>query len=667
MPILAASNLALSYGDDVILQGCALSIEPQERVAIVGANGTGKSSLLKILAGVLQPDAGEVNRQRGARIAYLAQTPEVPEGVTLREHAAEAFEELSRLHHQLEAVFEKLGDATGEAMQKLLAEQARLESRIQAAGGYAVDHRIDEVLHGLGFVDAQFTLPVAKLSGGQRARLALARALLTEPDVLLMDEPTNHLDVHGRIWLEEFLVDTFKGAVVLIAHDRSVLKRVAQRVAEVERGRVITYPGGYDAFRTLRVDRLRTQMEAWERQQTKFRQEQAFIDKYKAGQRAKQARGRESRLERARADSTIERPVELAVFEPSIPPAPRTGDVVLTASGLAMEFPRDDGSTLTLFRDLDIKISRGERWGIVGPNGAGKSTLVECLLGRREPTAGAVKHGSGLKVGYFSQSRDDMDPELTVPRYIQRTVARIADEDEGPDRPRTLSEQESRDLAGAFLFSGDRQEAPLFEMSGGEKARAALAGLLACGRNVLVLDEPTNHLDIPSAERLEAMLSPATAKKRGAFEGTLIIVSHDRALVDAVCDNLLVFDGRGGVKVFLGNWSRWLESRAPAASSTRNGAAPKKPERSASTNARTPTTNGSARPKPGKSKYSWMSVDALEERIAELEGAVAGLDRTLDDPEIWKDAVRAAGINAERDGAKAELDALESEWLNRVG
>ncbi|MEQ8316123.1 MAG: ABC-F family ATP-binding cassette domain-containing protein [Phycisphaerales bacterium] len=663
MPVLAVANLDLSYGDDVILRGCSLSVEPRERVVIVGPNGTGKSSLLKIMAGVQKPDAGEISLQRGARIAYLAQDPKIERGVTLREHAAGAFEELATLHRQLEDVFHKLADAEGDDLQRAMAEQARLEERIQASGGYNVDHRIDGVLHGLGFRDAQFSLPVEKLSGGQKARLALARALLTEPDVLLMDEPTNHLDVHGRIWLEDFLVETFKGAVVLIAHDRSVLSRVAQRIVELERGRVISYPGGYTAFRTLRADRLRTQMEAWERQQTKFRQEQAFIDKYRAGQRAKQAKGRESRLDRARESSTLEKPVELAVFKPSLPPAPRTGDIVVKATGLTMRYPRDDGSMLTLFEGLDVTISRGERWGVVGPNGAGKSTLVECLLGKREPTAGQVKHGAGLKVGYFSQGRGDMDPMTTVPRHIQRVVARLAEAEDGPDKPKLLSEQESRDLAGAFLFSGDRQEAILGDMSGGERARAALAALLACARNVLVLDEPTNHLDIPSAERLEAMLERSKDKKSGTFDGTLIVVSHDRTLVDAVCDHLIVFDGKGGVSLHLGGWSDWLAGGA------RSISAPEPVQRPASTpppppppTAPTPTV----RSKAGKSKYSWMPVEAIEEKIQELEGQIARIDVKLDDPEIWKDAIKAAEINASRDDLKAELDALETEWLGRV-
>lgn len=658
MPVLAVANLDLSYGDDQILRGCSLSVEARERVAIVGANGTGKSSLLKIMAGVQKPDAGEVSLQRGARIAYLAQDPKIDRGVTLREHAAGAFEELAALHRSLEAVFHKLADARGEDLQKAMAEQARIEERIQASGGYNVDHLIDGVLHGLGFADAQFALPVEKLSGGQRARLALARALLTEPDVLLMDEPTNHLDVHGRIWLEDFLVDTFKGAVVLIAHDRSVLSRVAQRIVELERGRVISYPGGYDAFRTLRVERLRTQMDAWERQQTKFKQEQAFIDKYRAGQRAKQAKGRESRLDRARDTSTIEKPVEMAVFQPSLPPAPRTGDIVVKATGLTMEFPREDGSTLKLFEDLDITISRGERWGVVGPNGAGKSTLIECLLHKREPTAGQIKHGAGLKVGYFSQSRADMDPMTTVPRHIQRVVARLAEAEEGPDKPRTLNEQEARDLAGAFLFSGDQQEALLGDMSGGERARAALAALLACARNVLVLDEPTNHLDIPSAERLEAMLERGEGKKSGTFDGTLIVVSHDRTLIDAVCDHLIVFDGKGGVSLHMGGWSDWLAGGARSLSAPEpvKRAAPPPP----------PPPAPAPKPKASKSKYSWMPVEDIEQKIQELEGEVSRIDAKLDDPDIWKDAIRAAEINAKRDELKAELDALETEWLGRV-
>lgn len=657
--MLAVSNLELSYGDAIILKGCTLSVESRERIAIVGPNGTGKSSLLKIMAGVQQADAGEVSLQRGARIAYLAQDPEIDRGVTLRQHAAGAFEALGRLHAKLESVFERLGDASDDSLEKLLAEQARLEAQIQAAGGYAVDHRIDEVLHGLGFGDAQFSVPVAKLSGGQRARLALARALLTEPDVLLMDEPTNHLDVHGRIWLEDFLVDSFKGAVVLIAHDRSVLSRVAQRVVELERGRVISYPGGYEAFRTLRADRLQTQLEAWERQQTKFRQEQAFIDKYRAGQRAKQAKGRESRLDRARESSTIEKPVELAVFKPSLPPAPRTGDIVIKAKNLAKRYPRDDGSMLTLFEGLDITISRGERWGVVGPNGAGKSTLVECLLNKLEPSDGDVKQGSGLKVGYFSQSRADMDPMTTVPRHIQRVVARLADTEDGPDKPKLLSEQEARDLAGAFLFSGDQQQSLLGDMSGGERARAALAALLACARNVLVLDEPTNHLDIPSAERLEAMLARSEGKKGGTFDGTLIVVSHDRTLIDAVCDHLIVFDGKGGVSQHLGGWSEWLSGSAhamtQAATPQRRVDAPPPPSAPAA-----------PRSKASKSKYSWMPVEALESRIADIEGEVGRVESQLDDPEIWKDAIKAAEINARRDELKAELDDLETEWLGRV-
>jgi energy-coupling factor transporter ATP-binding protein EcfA2 len=245
----------------------------------------------------------------------------------------------------------------------------------------------------------------------------------------------------------------------------------------------------------------------------------------------------------------------------------------------------------------------------------------------------------------------------TVPRHIQRVVARLAETEEGPDKPKTLNEQEARDLAGAFLFSGDQQEALLGDMSGGERARAALAALLACARNVLVLDEPTNHLDIPSAERLEAMLERGEGKKSGTFDGTLIVVSHDRTLIDSVCDHLIVFDGKGGVSLHMGGWSEWLAggARSPAVPEPVKRAAPPPPPPAPA-----------AKPKSTKSKYSWMPVEDIEKRIQELEGEVSRIDVKLDDPDVWKNAIKAAGLNAKRDEIKAELDALETEWLGRV-
>jgi ATP-binding cassette subfamily F protein 3 len=448
---------------------------------------------------------------------------------------------------------------------------------------------------------------------------------------------------------------------------------VVSRIIEVEPipnqgGRLIEYPGNYRDFRKLRAERLEAQRRAWENQQTKFKQEEAYIRKYKAGQRAKQARGRESRLEREKATLTIEKPLNSSSMRLELPRAERTGDIVANVRGLAKAYPNEDGSTRTLFHDLDLSIERGQRWGILGPNGAGKTTLVRCLLGELDADAGSVSLGTKLSVGYFKQSHEAIDPDLTVVRYLQKIVRK-----ECPDQ--LLSEQAARNLAGAFLFSGESQEKELGLLSGGERARAALAGLMASAKNVLVLDEPTNHLDIPSAERLEdALRKPEQDERSDAlFEGTLILISHDRALLDACCDRLIVLDGEGDARAFLGTYSEWhakheaLKTPAPrrnnGAAKSRPGAAPGNPtgDRRGQSPAASP-----AAPKASKSKWSWMRVEQLEEKIAFLEERIGEIDRALDDPDIWTEIDKANALTTERDELKAELEGVEAEWLRKA-
>ncbi|MEZ6243032.1 MAG: ABC-F family ATP-binding cassette domain-containing protein [Phycisphaerales bacterium] len=665
MPILAGTNIAHAYGHDVVLDGVSVSVEPGERVGLVGRNGTGKSTLLKILAGLFSSDSGSVTLQRGARASYLKQDPDLDPDESLRDAAEGAFAELHALHQELESVFEKMGESEGAALEKLLREQERLEKAIEAAGGYAIDHKIDAVLHGLGFDDSQFKILVRDLSGGQKGRLALARLLLEGPDVLLLDEPTNHLDLAGREWLEEFLRDEYKGAVLMVSHDRYLLDRVVHRIVEVEQGRLIEYPGNYRAFRKLRAERREAQLRAYERQQTEFKREEAFIRKYKAGQRAKQARGRESRLERAKEASTLERPMELAELRLSLAKAERAGDIVVAARELSKKYLNEDGSEKVLFHDLDVKIGRGERWGIIGPNGAGKTTLVRTLLGEASADSGAVQLGSKLSVGYFRQTDEGLDPDKIVYRQMQDLIKKETDERV------VLSEQEARNLAGAFLFSGLEQEKEIGVLSGGERARVRLAALLASAKNVLVLDEPTNHLDIPSAERLEEALAkpdPDDAKKGGAFEGTLILISHDRALIDATCDHLLVLDGSGGAEVYPGGYSAWHERsvrrREDATEARREDQkrAPATPVPSAGNG----LTGTKKRDDAAKGKFSWMPLDKIEERIGVLESQIREIDRRLADPDVWSDPARANALTDERDRLTAELEPLEAEWLRKA-
>ncbi len=662
MPVLAATNLTLVHGHNVVLDSVSLSVEPTDRIGIVGRNGAGKSTLIKLLAGISRPDSGSVVLQRGCRSGYLDQSPRLDPGDTVRSAAARAFERAHRLQAELHAVFDRMGDAAGDQLDALLKEQARLEAAIDAEGGLSAEHEVARVLQGLGFVDAQFELPVKALSGGQRARLALARLLLEEPAVLLLDEPTNHLDIDGREWLEGFLADDFKGAVILISHDRYLLDRVVSRIVEVEHARLIDYPGNYADFRRIRAERRLTQHRAWEKQQAGFKKEAAYIRQYKAGQRAKQAKGRESRLERAK-EHALERPLELAELRLSLPKPRRSGDVVASARGISKVYPRADGSgDLVLFRDLSLKIQRGERWGVIGPNGAGKTTLIRCLLGLETPTSGEVTLGAKLDIGHFEQHRAVDDPERTLIPHIQ---SRIKHQTGGEV---ALSEQEARNLAGSFLFSGEDQDKQVMVLSGGELARADLAALLASSKNLLVLDEPTNHLDIPAAERIETVLAraaedPKTGRKTEAvYDGSVVLISHDRALLDAVCDHLIVFDGDNAA-VFPGSYTDYKRHAERAGTPAWS---PESPPRELPAGQKQP---GAVDPNPdqpkAKSRFSWMGLDAIEARMGETETKMGELDRQLGDADIWKDVEHANSVTEARDALRAELDELETEWLRK--
>jgi ATP-binding cassette subfamily F protein 3 len=657
MPILSATNITLQFGDDVILDSVSLTLEQGERIGVVGRNGCGKSTLIKILAGVLNPTDGSISSSK-ASVGYLHQNPNLNPHHTLRQAVASAFDHIKELSTKLHDIFEAMGDAKPLELERLLKEQARIEHQIDTSGGLVNDHKVDQILHGLGFTDAQFNIKVPDLSGGQVARVALGKLLLQDPSVLLLDEPTNHLDIQGREWLESFLRNEFMGAVILISHDRYMLDKVVHRIIEVEHARLIEYPGNYAAFRKQRIERRMVQLRAYEKQKAGFKREEAFIAHFKAGQRAKQAKGRESRLNRAKTQ-TIERPLELSELRLSLPKARRAGDIVIAARSLSKKYKNDDGSDKVLFKNLDLRIERGQRWGIVGPNGAGKSTLVRCILGEQDSDQGTVKLGTNLDIGHFSQTHDNVNMSKTVVRHIQDTVKKNTDERV------TLTELEARTIAGAFLFSGEDQQRELMSMSGGEKARAVLAGLLASAKNLLVLDEPTNHLDISSAERIESTFARTVHDAKtgkttsGAYEGTAILISHDRALIDAVCDHLVILDGHGNTEIFAGTYTEWRIQNQQKS----------EPHKTNPTQKQAPTSERPPKPTQQqpikKSKFSWMPLDQIEERMTDLEIKLKSLDAQLSDADIWKDIDHANKVTAERDSCKAELDDLEEEWIRK--
>ncbi|MEE9131072.1 MAG: ABC-F family ATP-binding cassette domain-containing protein [Phycisphaerales bacterium] len=639
MALLSLANVHHAFGNHVVLDGVTMSIEPGQKIGLVGRNGSGKTTLMKVMLKELAPDAGAVQVQRSAGVGYLSQDPEFDPTDTVREAAERAFANLHDLHVQIKAVFEDMAQATGDELEKLLRRQAALESKIEATGGYAIDHKIDATLHGLGFPDDQFGLNVQVVSGGQKSRLALAKLLLEAPDLLLLDEPTNHLDIDGRQWLETFLAEEYRGAVVLVSHDRWLLDRVVSRIVQIGRGAVREYPGNYSKYVQLRQQQQFTDARTYEKQLDKIRAEEQFIRRYKAGQRSKQAKGRESRLERFKRDELIERPIESRVMNLRLPKAPRSGDQVAVAERIAKRYGEN-----VLFEDFSISIMRGDRIGVIGPNGAGKTTLIKCLLGELEHDEGTVRLGSRVSIGYYRQLHEHLDLELSVWAYLQSVIVSV-------DGQVQASEQQARDLAGAFLFSGDEQDKPLGNLSGGERSRAVLAGLVASARNLLVLDEPTNHLDIPSAERLEQVL-----RLGGAYQGTLLLVTHDRALLDATCDKLLVFDGDGALRLFHGRYSQWA-TREDQADRSPSSSQPKPVRKKRSVKTQAP---------PLDAGLSALSLSKIEQRIERLEQRKSQIDGEMLDPKVYRDGPRCKALRQERARLVAELSEVEKEWARRA-
>lgn len=661
MPLVSVANLSHAHGTQRVLDDISFAIEPGQRIGLVGRNGTGKTTLLRALAGDLQADQGVVQIARGARVGYLLQDPVFESTARVLDAAREAYASLHRAHDELERVAEQMASAAagGAELDQLMKKYDRLQQEVDRLGGFSVQHTVERTLHGLGFSTEQFELPVRALSGGQRSRLALTRLLLESPDVLLLDEPTNHLDIEGRQWLEAFLADDFSGAVLIVSHDRYLLDRVVSQMFELEPGgRLYCYPGGFAEYCVLRDQRKLVERRIYEKQMDRVRSEEQYIARYRVGQRARQASGRQARLDRFKG-GMVDRPRELDVMNLRLPKAPRTGDIVINIESLSKRF-----GDVELFADFTFTVRRGDRIGIVGPNGSGKTTLVECLLGEQAPTSGTSRFGANVRVGYFCQTHEHLDLDLTVWQYLQSVILSL-------DGQVKASEQQARDLAGAFLFSGDDQDKTLRQLSGGERSRVVLAGLVSGGHNLLILDEPTNHFDIPSTERLEGALNPATG-----FDGTLLLITHDRALLDACVDKLLVIDGKGNQRIFLGNYRDWLqateadaqrESSAPERSETTNKRSRAARRRSAANRVPTAKKNQTkTRENLTIGALSKLNQQKLEGRIEEIESRIQAIDAQLMDSNTHRDRHKPRQLGEERAGLVKELEPLEFEWSRRA-
>ena len=614
--MLTVNGLAKSFGPDEVFRDVSFQISDREHVALVGVNGAGKSTVLRIIAGLDASTRGEVAFARGARVTFLAQESRFDSDRTVREEARLAFQEALTAAARMRDLEREMESARGEALDDLFQEYERLSLHFEVFGGFDVEHRTEEVLSGLGFSTQQLDEPVHLLSGGQKTRVALAKALLADPDLLLLDEPTNHLDMAMLDWLEGFL-RSWQGAVLVVSHDRYFLDRVTGRTLDLSFGRLEDYPAPYARYLDLRKERLARRQQEYEDQQELIARTEEFIRRYKAGQRSREARGRQTRLDRL---ERIERPQEHATLHLKMVPAIRSGREVVNTTPLRVGYANDSGER-ELLKTGELRVERGDRVAITGPNGSGKSTLLKTIVGEIPALKGRVEFGTNVKMGYYAQGHEGLPTEGT-PLSILLSLQPIGDES-------------ARNYLARFLFSGDDVVVPISALSGGERSRLALACLLLEGANLLILDEPTNHLDIQSRETLEEMLVD--------YEGTVIFVSHDRFFIDRVANRIWELDD-GHLIQYLGNYSDAARERARRAAPV---AVAKSPP---------PAESGVPAPEKSSPRRPPAESDSrIQKRLLTVEREIGRLEGRLNE---ISDAVAVAGI----DGDGNALNELSAQY-----
>ena len=665
-------NVRKSFGTKDVLLDATWQHDPGRIVGLVGRNGAGKSTVLKIVQGLVEPDGGKRHLAGGTTFASLDQAVE-PEGdEPLRAFVARAQEPLLELERTMRGLEEAIsahgsaGDA--DELQDLLHEHDEVRERFERAGGYEADSRIDRVLEGVGLARPMWDRPVGELSGGQKHRAQIARLLLTDASVLLLDEPTNHLDVSGMEFLESWLVErktSVNLSALVVSHDRRFLNAVADRIVEVANGRLEDYPGDYATYRKLKAERDRVRAKEAEKQRQMIERTEDFIRRNIAGQKTKQAQGRRkmlARIERIEAPSEDANDVTIRFEEARV-----SGGRVLEAKKIVPGYPE----TGPLTQPVSFLLRRGDRMALWGPNGCGKTTLLKNLARVLPPVSGSVAPGVGVLIGYYDQEMADLSPNASALDVVM-------------DLDPSMKEGEARDFLALFDFRGDEVYQKIATLSGGEKGRLSLARIVFGGANLLLLDEPTNHLDLDAREALEDALLE--------FEGAIVFVSHDRWFVDRIATQILEIAPGGAVEVHDGNYSEMVRRKKEherkraedkekislkgeeAGGATRGGGA-----RSGGTRTAGAQPGAAAAHTPSKKSSSSSSSHAdraaerrraknqrvlsdLEEAISRLEQEVRSLDISLADPDVYRDGERARGVSAARDAARKALEAKLWEW-----
>ncbi len=634
--ILSCQNISKSFGTDEILKNVSFHIEENEKAAVVGINGAGKSTLLKIIMKQENPDEGDVTLAKDKTIGYLAQYQDVSGHHTIYEEVLDSKRDIIEMEERLRSMEAQMNTLSGDALEQLLDTYHKLSHEFEQVNGYAYRSEVTGILKGLGFTEEEFDKKMNELSGGQKTRVSLGKLLVTKPDVLLLDEPTNHLDIESIRWLETFLLN-YKGAVLIVSHDRYFLDRVVSKVVEIFQHKGYVYQGNYSDYAKKKAAIRAAMIKQYYNQQREIKHQEEVIAKLKSFNREKSIKRAESREKMLDKIERIEKPVEdntdiRIVLEPNVV----SGNDVLKVEGLAKAFP-----PLQLFQGIDFEVKRGERVALIGNNGTGKTTILKIINELLPPDAGTVTLGSNVHIGYYDQEHQQLHMEKTI-------FDEIAD-----DYP-NLNNTKVRNVLAAFLFTDDDVYKCIEDLSGGERGRVALAKLMLSDANFLILDEPTNHLDITSKEILEEALK--------SYTGTVLFVSHDRYFINQTATRILELTGETVVN-YIGNYDYYLEKHDQMMSLY-----VKKPEAK--------TASDETPVRETAQKVDWQtqkaeqarirkienSLKKTEERISELEGKIAEIDEECAKPEVAVNSAKLGELTRQQSEYREELDRQYEMW-----
>ncbi|MGN0404592.1 MAG: ribosomal protection-like ABC-F family protein [Bariatricus sp.] len=635
--ILACHNLTKSFGEQVIVNKGSFHIEDREKAALVGLNGAGKSTILKMIVGELKSDDGDVVLTKGKTMGYLAQHQDLMSGNTIYEEVRTAKSDIIEMERQIRALELEISTLTGEALETKLDSYHRLTAAFERADGYSYKSELVGVLKGLGFTEDEFQKPVDALSGGQKTRVSLGKLLLTKPDILLLDEPTNHLDMNSIAWLENYLLN-YSGAVLIVSHDRYFLNRVVTKVLEIESGTLMTYMGNYSDYAQKKQQLRDARLKEYLNQQREIKHQEAVIEKLRSFNREKSIRRAESREKMLNKITPVEKPIELNTdIHLKLEPSCVSGNDVLRVEGLGKSFPPQN-----LFHDVSFEIKRGEHVAIVGDNGTGKTTLLKILNNVIVADTGSFTLGTNVHIGYYDQEHHVLHMEKTI-------FEEISD-----DYP-TLTNTQIRNVLAAFLFTGDDVFKMIGDLSGGERGRVSLAKLMLSEANFLILDEPTNHLDIASKEILENALNDYT--------GTVLYVSHDRYFINQTATRILDLVNHTFVN-YIGNYDYYLEKREELTNAYAGGSTADKHVSAEDTSSISQSKMSWQEQKEEQAKIRKRQNDLkkTEERITRLEDRNQEIDTLLMQEDVYTNSVRCQELAKEKAANEEELEELYEKW-----